>query len=118
MSWTDAQGHEINDLKVYWNYSDRSTGKQLPFGVWRLRLSHYAPWGEVRLTPADGSCDVTMQLRFEAWGANMVAFLGVDSSWSYESNGRMEGEYLEAISAVLKQEGGEVKPPVEEPEFR
>jgi len=31
----------------------------------------------------------------------MMGFLGVDSRWSYGSNGRMEREYLDGISAEL-----------------
>lgn len=119
MPWTDAHRREINDFKVYWNYSDRSTGGGLPFGVWRLRLSHYVPWGEVKLAPSDEGCDATMQLYFQAWGANMVAILGVDAEWSYKSNGRMEREYLDGISLALEQGKGEVKrPPIAEPEAR
>src|SRR4051812_48244658 len=27
--WTDAQGSEITDFKVYWTYADRRTGEKL-----------------------------------------------------------------------------------------
>ncbi len=100
--WRDAKGNEITDLKVYWTYADRKTGEKLPFGIWRIRLEHYDPWGEIRLSPAEeGGCSVAFGLRFETWGANVIGILPLDSAWVYGSNGLMEREYLDGISEAL-----------------
>lgn len=108
--WTDAHGSAINDFRVYWNFADRRTGEKLPFGVWHLRLSHYVPLGEMKLTPSSGGCDVSFLLRFRTDGANMFTILGVDSMWSYESNGRLEREYMEAISATEQRKSASQPP--------
>jgi len=102
--WTDAQGIEITDLKVYWTYADRATGEKLPFGIWRVRTAHYQPQGEIKLTSESGGCKVNFQLRFSTWGANVIAILPLDSSWGYDSNGRLEREYLVGMSAALEQQ--------------
>lgn len=99
--WTDAQGNEITDFKVYWTYADRKTGDKSVPGIWRLRLAHYQPRGEIKLLSAGGSCSVEIDLFFETSGANVIGILPVDSQWSYHSNGVMEREYLEGISAAL-----------------
>jgi hypothetical protein len=101
--WTDAQGNEINDFKVYWTYADRKTGKNLPFGIWRIRMEHYVPWGEIRLASEGEGCNVGIQLRFLTSGAKVIAILPVDSAWDYQSNGRLERGYLDAISAALEK---------------
>ena len=101
--WTDAQGNEINDFKVYWTYADRKTGHRLAPGIWRLRLAHYQPKGKIKLLSAGGGCSVEFDLFFETWGANMIGILGVDSQWDYHSNGVMEREYLKGISGVLTE---------------
>jgi hypothetical protein len=49
--WTDAQGNQINDFKVYWTYANRKDGGKLPFGVWHLRLQRYTPLGENEACP-------------------------------------------------------------------
>jgi hypothetical protein len=103
MPWTDIHGNEISDFKIYWHYADRGTAEKLPLGVWRLRLSHYRPQGEMKLAPAKGECDVNFRLGFLTDGANMITILGVDAQWGFDSNGRMEREYLDGISAALKQ---------------
>jgi hypothetical protein len=102
--WTSAQGNKISDFAVYWTYANRKDTKKMPFGVWHLRLGRYWLMGELKLMPDDqdqGACNVDFKLNFEAGGANMVGFLGVDSQWSYGSNGRMEREYLDGIAADL-----------------
>jgi hypothetical protein len=102
--WTDALGNKISDFAVYWIYANRKDTEKIPFGVWHLRLGRYWLMGEMKLMPEDhdqGACRVDFKLNFEAGGANMVGFLGVDSQWSYGSNGRMEREYLDGISAEL-----------------
>ena len=100
--WTDGHASEITDFKVYWRFADRKTGEKLPFGMWHLRLSHYWPGGEMTLTPEHGGCELNMTLRFVTNGANMIAILPLDSAWDYESNGRLEREYLDGISTALK----------------
>jgi hypothetical protein len=102
-SWTDAQGNKISDFKVYWTYANTNDTEKLPFGVWHLRLGHYWPEGEMKLIPDEGGCTVNFQLHFGASGGNMVGILGVDSRWSYGSNGRMEREYMGGISVELEQ---------------
>jgi hypothetical protein len=109
--WADSHGNEMTDFRVYWQYADRGTGEKLPFGVWRLRLSHYQPRGEMKLAPTEGGCDVNFRLAFRTDGANMITILGVDSQWGYGSNGRMEREYLDGISAALRQGKSAPKPP-------
>ena len=102
--WTDAQGNKINDFAVYWTYANRKDTQKIPFGVWHLRLGRYWLMGEMKLMPEaqdQGACNVDLKLNFEAGGANMVGFLGVDPEWSYGSNGRMERQYLDGISAEL-----------------
>jgi hypothetical protein len=101
--WTDARGHEITDFKVYWTYADRKTGDKSVPGIWRLRLAHYQPRGEIKLLSAGGRCSVEFDLFFETSGANVIGILPVDSQWSYHSNGVMEREYLEGISAALTE---------------
>jgi hypothetical protein len=101
--WTDGQASEITDFRVYWKFADRNTGDKLPFGIWRLRLSHYRPGGEITLTPDRGACELNMAITFKTDGANMIAILPVDSDWDYESNGRLEREYLDGISAALTE---------------
>jgi len=98
--WTDAQGNEITDFKVYWDYADRGTGEKLPLGIWRLRLAHYQPGGEIKLASVAEGCKVDFRLAFSAWGVNVIAILPLDSSWSYGSNGRLDREYLDGISAA------------------
>ena len=61
--WTDAKGNEITDFAVYWTYADREAGEKLPWGLWRIRLAHYQPRGEIRLTSVQGGCDVDFHLR-------------------------------------------------------
>jgi hypothetical protein len=73
--WTDAQGNEITDSKVYSTYADKGTGEKLPFGVWRLRSAHYQPQGEIKLTSDDGGCKVDFRLTFGTWGANVIGIL-------------------------------------------
>ena len=99
--WTDAAGNRVNDLKVYWTFSDKQSGDELPFLVWRMRLGHYWPEGEIKLSTIEGGCSVAFQLSFGASGANVLGILPVDSQWSIGSNGRMEREYLDGISAEL-----------------
>ena len=101
--WTDAQGKEITDFKVYWTYADRSTGDKEIFGIWRVRMAHYQPKGEIKLTPGDQGCNADFRLAFEAWGAMVIGILPADSQWEYSSTGRLEREYLEGISAALAQ---------------
>lgn len=104
--WTDAQGNKISDFKVYWTYADRNDTEKTPFGVWRLRLGHYQLQGELSFVPdgkSEKTCNLDFKLHFVAGGANMVGILGVDSQWSYGSNGRMEQEYLKGISAELER---------------
>ena len=101
--WTDAQGNEITDYKVYWTYADRGTGERLPFGSWRARSAHYQPQGEITLTSDDGGCKIDFRLTFGTWGVNVIAILPVDSSWVYGSNGRLERGYLDGISAAAAQ---------------
>jgi hypothetical protein len=102
--WTDAQGNRVTDLKVYWTYADKSTGDKPVFGIWRLRLAHYQPRGEIKLAQAEGGgCSVDFDLYFETWGANVIGILPVDSQWGYHSNGLMEREYLGGISAALTE---------------
>jgi hypothetical protein len=48
-------------------------------------------------------CKVDFHLYFEAFGANVIGIFPVDSAWGYASNGRLEREYLDAISAELDQ---------------
>jgi hypothetical protein len=110
--WTDVQGTEITDLKVYWTYADRATGEKLPFGIWRLRTAHYQPQGDIKLTSDAGGCKVDFRLTFSTWGANVIAILPLDSSWGYGSNGRLEREYLGGISAALeKRKSAPLNPP-------
>jgi hypothetical protein len=99
--WTDSQGSEVTDLKVYWTYADRSTGDKLPPGFWRLRLAHYAPRGEIKLLAADGGCRVSFDLFFQTSGANVAGIIPMDSNWSYRSNGILERGYLKGISEAL-----------------
>jgi hypothetical protein len=74
--WRDAQGDEITDFKVYWTYADRKTGDRPVFGIWRLRLAHYQPRGEIKLSPAEGGgCSADFDLYFETWGANVIGIL-------------------------------------------
>jgi hypothetical protein len=101
--WTDVKGSDITDFAVYSTYADREAGEKLPLGLWRIRLAHYQPRGEIRLTFVEGGCDVDFLLSFETWGANVVAILPADSHWVYDSNGRMEREYLDGLSAALEQ---------------
>jgi len=109
--WTDAQGNEITDFKVYWAYADRKTGGKLVPGIWRLRLAHYQPRGRIKLLSAEGGCSVEFDLSFETSGARMIGILGVDSQWSYHSNGVIERAYLEGISAALaERKAGTSKP--------
>jgi hypothetical protein len=102
--WTDSRGERISDFRVYWHYANRSDTQKEPFGVWRLRLDRYRMRGEIRLFPKDNSCEVDLRVHFEAGGANMIGFLGVDALWSYGSNGRLEQEYIDGISAELAQQ--------------
>ena len=97
--WTDAAGNTMSDFRVYWTYAQRKGADRPPFGVWRLRLAHYRPGGKMKTVSDEGGCAVEFQLNFETSGANMVAILGVDSMWGYASNGRLEREYLDGISA-------------------
>ena len=98
--WTDAQGNEITDSKVSSTYADKGTGEKLPFGVRRVRSAPYHPQGEIKLTSDDGGCKVDFRLAFSTWGANVIGILPVDSSWAYDSNGRLEREYLDGIAAA------------------
>jgi hypothetical protein len=66
-------------------------------------MDHYVPWGEIKLASSGGGCEVGVQLGFITSGANVIAILPVDSSWQYQSNGRMERGYLDGISAALQQ---------------
>jgi hypothetical protein len=101
--WTDADGKLISDFQVYWSYAQRKGADRPPFGVWRLRLAHYRPDGKIESASEEGGCVVEFRLRFETSGANMVTILGVDSIWGYASNGRLEREYLDGISAELSR---------------
>jgi hypothetical protein len=104
--WTDAQGNKISDFGVYWRYADKKETEKIPFGVWRLRLDHYRLQGELKLVPDEKrqeTCTLDFNLHFVAGGANMVGILGVDSQWSYGSNGRMEQEYLKGISSEIER---------------
>jgi hypothetical protein len=102
-TWTDIRGERITDSKVYWHYANRSDTEKTPFGVWRLRLEHYRVRGEMKLMEREETCNLDFKLHFVAGGANMVGILGVDSQWTYGSNGRMEQEYLQGISAELER---------------
>jgi hypothetical protein len=99
--WTDAKGNKINDAEVYWMYTNKSEGEKLPFGMWRLRLDHYAPRGNLKLAGYEGGCNVDFALYFETGGANVVGIFPLDSSWANSSNGRLEREYLDGIYAAL-----------------
>lgn len=110
--WTDAQGKTVNDFKVYWDFSNKSSGEKEIFGLlWHLRLSHYWGSGLMKLDPDAGGCNVDFRLRFETSGADVVVILPLDSSWVYESNGRMEREYLDGISAELDRRKSVVTKP-------
>jgi hypothetical protein len=109
--WTDAQGNQISDFKVYWTYSNRNDGEKLPFGIWHLRLQRYTPTGELRLSPDERGCTVDFRLEFFTAGANVIAILPVDSTWSYGSNGRLEREYVDGISKELSRRKAEVPTP-------
>jgi hypothetical protein len=108
--WTDAQGNRINDSTVYGTYADRESGEKLLAGMWHLRLSHYTLQGELKPSPDERKCNVDFQLRFKTSGAQVIGILPVDSSWSYASNGRLELEYLDGISAELNQRTPAGKP--------
>jgi len=102
--WTNVQGNDVTDSAVHWAYADRETGDKLPLGMWRIRLAHYQPWGEIKLAPEEVGCKVDFKLSFESWSANVIAILPLDDiSWAYASNGRMEREYPDGISAALEQ---------------
>jgi hypothetical protein len=101
--WTDAQGNEITDFKVYRTYAARNTGDKPVPGIWRLRLAHYQPKGEIKMLSDGRRCSVEFDLFFETSGANVIGILPVDSQWRYHSNGIMEREYLEGISQALTQ---------------
>lgn len=51
--------------------------------------------------PNVGSCDLSMKLSFLTGGADMITVLGVDATWAYSSNGRLEREYPDGISSLL-----------------
>lgn len=102
--WTDGNGREITDFRVYRDFADRKTGEKLPLGLWHLRLSHYKPLGEISLAPSEGGCGMNISIRFETNGAMIIAILPVDSAWGYSSNGLLEREYLDGISDVLQKE--------------
>jgi len=97
----DAHGDKVSDMRVYWNFSNKKSGEKLPLFVWRLRMNHYWPAGEMKLTPIGGRCNVELHLAFAAAGANVLGILPVDSQWAIGSNGRMEREYLAGIVAEL-----------------
>jgi hypothetical protein len=101
--WMDAQGGEITDFKVYWDYVNRETGDKLPLGIWRIRSAHYQPQGEIELKTDNGGCSMVFRLIFKTWGANVIAILPVDSSWGYGSNGQMERGYMDGIQAALEK---------------
>lgn len=87
--WTDDGGRRVNDFRVYWTYADRKSVERLPFGEWHLQLAHYAVNGGMKMIPANGVCEVRMALQFVTDGARMRGILGLDASWSYDSNGRL-----------------------------
>jgi hypothetical protein len=106
--WTDARGQKIGDLKVYWTYANRRDGEKGPFFVWNLRLSHYNPFGEMKFTgnQEKGGCDVTFRLYFGASGGDVIVIVPWgDTSMRYESNGRLEREYLDGIASELNRHG-------------
>jgi len=111
--WTDADGKVISDFRVYWNYADRKTGERLPFGVWHMRLEHYTPSGEFKMTPDEGGCQVAFRLLFSTSGGNVIGIIPVDASWEYWSNGRMEREYLAGIAASMEKREPPPKMPSE-----
>jgi hypothetical protein len=99
--WKDGRGKAITDFRVYWEFADRKTVTKAPAGIWRLRLSQYVPGGKIELHPTEGGCELNMKLHFSTNGADMIAILGVDATWAYSSNGRLEREYLDGISSLL-----------------
>ncbi len=101
--WTDADGREVNDRRVYWTYADRKTGERVLPPVWRLRLEHYEPTGEITLMADGGGCTLRFQIHFQAWGANVLLIMPVDSMWQYGSNGRLERGYLDGILDLQRQ---------------
>jgi hypothetical protein len=101
--WTDAADNHISDFEVYWTYSNCKDSEKVPFGVWRMRLEHYAPRGEMKLIPDGSACSAEFHLSFQTSGANVIVILVLDSSWQFENNGRMERAYLDGISAELSR---------------
>lgn len=78
--------------------------------MWRLRLSHYKPRGELKLTRQENGYTAEFRLSFHTDGANMIAILGDDASWGYQSNGQMERDYLSANEATTTQSENEGRP--------
>jgi len=101
--WTDANGKEITDFRVYWTFANRGTGQKLPIGVWHIRMEHYQPLGKFNLASDERECNANFQLAFQTSGGMVMGILPVDDQWSYDNNGRMEREYLSGISAALEQ---------------
>jgi hypothetical protein len=102
--WTNSRGDRIGDLQVYWHYANRSDTEKVPFGVWRLRLEHYRLRGEMKLFSNGNGCDVDLRVHFETGGGNVIGVLPVDAQWDYGSNGRLEREYIDGISAELTRQ--------------
>jgi len=96
LNWSTAAGKPVNDFEVYWNYADRGAGDMLPIGMWRLRLSHYAAIGKMKQAPQEDGCRLEMDSIADRRRQHDYV-LGVDSQWSYESNRRLEPEYLTGI---------------------
>ena len=102
MPWTEASGRKIDDHRVLQTYADETSAKTRTGPAWLLRLAHYRPRGEMKFSPGGSGCMVEFQLYFETNGVAVLGILPVeDVQWAYRSNGRMEREYLDGISAEL-----------------
>jgi hypothetical protein len=105
--WTDADGRKIDDDIVLRDFADKTSTKTRAGLWWLLRLAHYRPSGEMKFSPIGTGCAVEFQLLFGTDGAAVLGILPVsDEQWAYRSNGRLEREYLDAISAQLTKQDG------------